>query len=603
VLAVLPGPARAWWNDDWAARKQFAIDTSASGANITEPIGSTAVLIRLHSGNFKLEAAKEDGSDLRFVAADDKTPLKFHLEKFDPLLGEALAWVAITDLRPGARTLLWIYYGNAKAAAAEDVKGTFDSDTALDYHFTEREQPARDSSSGGNQSLGAGKAAEGGIIGRGLRLDGGPPLVIPGGSSLAWAPGGQMTWSAWVKPADPSEGGILFSRREGDSYLVIGLEGGRPFAEVSSPAGPQRASGSTSIAVNSWHLLTVTAGRELAVYLDGIPEGRVQAALPALAGASSLGGEAAPPPPGSPAGPKAERPGTAGAVPFRGEVDELQIARVERPLGFIRVAAIAQGLAPGKLVVAGQEEESGTWANGYMAIILRSVTLDGWVVIGLLGIMAIVSWMVMAGKASYLARVQRANDRFLKKFRGAELTHLVEHNGHLDPGEERALRDSPLHRIYQGGAEEIRKRTDGSRAIHAEAIEAIRATLDAGLVRESQRLNGSMVLLTIAISGGPFLGLLGTVVGVMITFASIAAAGDVNVNAIAPGIAAALVATVAGLAVAIPALFGYNWLLTRVKNDTATLRVFADELVTKIAEAYSERGIAEKRGPHLARAE
>ncbi len=74
-----------------------------------------------------------------------------------------------------------------------------------------------------------------------------------------------------------------------------------------------------------------------------------------------------------------------------------------------------------------------------------------------------------------------------------------------------------------------------------------------------------MVLLTIAISGGPFLGLLGTVIGVMITFAGVAAAGDVNVNAIAPGIAAALVATIAGLAVAIPALFGYNWLITRIK--------------------------------------
>jgi biopolymer transport protein ExbB len=60
------------------------------------------------------------------------------------------------------------------------------------------------------------------------------------------------------------------------------------------------------------------------------------------------------------------------------------------------------------------------------------------------------------------------------------------------------------------------------------------------------------------------------------------------VNAIAPGIAAALVATVAGLAVAIPALFGYNWLLTRIKNVTATLQVFVDELVTKAAEAFAD---------------
>jgi biopolymer transport protein ExbB len=96
-----------------------------------------------------------------------------------------------------------------------------------------------------------------------------------------------------------------------------------------------------------------------------------------------------------------------------------------------------------------------------------------------------------------------------------------------------------------------------------------------------------MVLLTIAISGGPFLGLLGTVVGVMITFAAIAASGDVNVNAIAPGIAAALAATVAGLGVAIPALFGYNWLNTKIKEVNADMRVFVDEFVTRIAEHYS----------------
>jgi biopolymer transport protein ExbB len=73
----------------------------------------------------------------------------------------------------------------------------------------------------------------------------------------------------------------------------------------------------------------------------------------------------------------------------------------------------------------------------------------------------------------------------------------------------------------------------------------------------------------------------------MITFAAIAATGDVNVNAIAPGIAAALAATVAGLAVAIPALFGYNWLASQIKEVVADNRVFIDEFVTKLAERYS----------------
>jgi biopolymer transport protein ExbB len=78
----------------------------------------------------------------------------------------------------------------------------------------------------------------------------------------------------------------------------------------------------------------------------------------------------------------------------------------------------------------------------------------------------------------------------------------------------------------------------------------------------------------------------------MITFAAIAASGDVNVNAIAPGISAALLATVAGLGVAIPALFGYNYLIIRNKNVTANMQVFVDEFITRLAELYSNTGRA-----------
>src|SRR5262249_34841591 len=150
--------------------------------------------------------------------------------------------------------------------------------------------------------------------------------------------------------------------------------------------------------------------------------------------------------------------------------------------------------------------------------------------------------------------------------------------------------NSSLSQVYQAGAEEVKGRINGAGAeqlaLSPKAIESIRARIGAARVRESQKLNRFMVLLTIAISGGPFLGLLGTVVGVMITFAAIAATGDVNVAAIAPGIAAALVATVAGLAVAIPALFAYNYIGARIKNIVADMQVFADEFIARIAEAY-----------------
>ena len=119
------------------------------------------------------------------------------------------------------------------------------------------------------------------------------------------------------------------------------------------------------------------------------------------------------------------------------------------------------------------------------------------------------------------------------------------------------------------------------------AIESVRATLDAAQVRENQKLNRFMVLLTIAISGGPFLGLLGTVIGIMITFASIAATGDVNVNTIAPGVAAALFATVMGLVVAIPSLFGYNFIASRIAARVVAMEVFADQMVGRMHAAFA----------------
>ena len=90
ALVASLAPANAWWNDEWSLRKKITIDASASGANVTDPIGGVPVLVRLHVGNFRFSSAKDDGSDLRFVAGDDKTPLKHHIEKFDSLLGEGL---------------------------------------------------------------------------------------------------------------------------------------------------------------------------------------------------------------------------------------------------------------------------------------------------------------------------------------------------------------------------------------------------------------------------------------------------------------------------------------------------------------------------------
>lgn len=77
---VLPATAHAWWQDDWHYRKQISVDTTPQGAPINEALGRTALLVRLHTGNFTFDGVKEDGADLRFVAADDKTLLNHQIE-------------------------------------------------------------------------------------------------------------------------------------------------------------------------------------------------------------------------------------------------------------------------------------------------------------------------------------------------------------------------------------------------------------------------------------------------------------------------------------------------------------------------------------------
>jgi biopolymer transport protein ExbB len=595
-MLLVPGVARAWWNEEWTARKPIRIDTTAAGSPIGEPIGVAPILVRLHAGNFKFDQAKEDGSDLRFVAGDDKTPLRHHLEKYDALLGEALVWVGVPEVKPGTRNEIWLYWRNPKAVTAEDAKGTFDPATVLVFHFAERNQPPRDSTTWGNQASTAGTSADGALIGRGLKLDGSSSVIIPAGPSLAWLDGSRITWSAWVRPAEAEASGVVFARHDGSNTFAVGFEGGKPYVEIDRGKGAQRSVSAAALPANGWHHLAVTVAEATTLHVDGAPVANLGAALPALNTAATIGGAGAS---------RAADPGgkgTKGAPPaplagFKGDLDELQISKVARPAGFIMLAAVSQGTDPGKLIAAGPDEETGGSGGGYFSILIKSVTLDGWIVIGVLAVMLVVSWVVMIGKAAFLSAVERANAQFLERFHreSADLAGLVDTGDGGALGDPKVLQESPLYKMYGICAEEVRKRTGTGKPLRAESIEAIRASLDAGQVRENQRLSKNLVLLTIAISGGPFLGLLGTVVGVMITFAAIAAAGDVNVNAIAPGIAAALVATVAGLAVAIPALFGYNWLLSRVKNISATLQVFVDELITKVAEAYAERATRDER--------
>jgi biopolymer transport protein ExbB len=563
VLAAVHGPAAAWWNADFKQRTVVTLNTSSAGVTTSEALTGAAVPIRLHSGNFDFLKAKPDGSDLRVVAGDDKTPLKFWVERFDGANELAVVWVQLAAVAPGSdKNLVYVYAGDEKAAADPALSGApvVDSGAALTLRFAEAPgQPPRDAAGASTAAAAVGSEPNG-LIGAAARFDGSQRLALPAPPALRAGPGGAYTAAGWLRPAAP--GGALW--RQGG--FALALEAAGAGAKATVALGGQRIEGG-ELPLGTWvHLAATVGAGKLTLYVNG-----TQAAQADLAGTP---------------------PAVEGEVVlgdgFSGLLDEWQGAAALRSADWLRFARAAQG-ADAKLVAAQLQREGEAAAGeggqpGYMGILVKNLTVDAWVVIALCGVLLVIAGWVMVVKTALVTQLDRGNAAFLKSFRDAA--------DPLGAPGSSVHGSSSLARLFDTGVAQLKHRgigSEGARPLTGASLDAVKASVDADLVRENHSLNSQMVWLTIAISGGPFLGLLGTVVGVMITFAAIAAAGDVNVNAIAPGIAAALLATVAGLAVAIPALFAYNWLTIRMKNITADMQIFVDEFVTRVAERYGER--------------
>jgi biopolymer transport protein ExbB len=576
ALALMPGLSHAWWNGDWDTRKKLTLNTAQ--AAIKEPLTQVPVLVRLHTGNFDFGNVKDNGGDIRFVAEDDKTPLKYHIEKFDAVNEMALVWVQVPKLTPGKSDTIWMYYGNSKATPADDMKATFNTNQVAVFHFDSTDGLPQDrSGNGNNASQSSVKVGDGSLIGRGATFDGGNTITIPASPTIKLVSSQGITVSAWIKTTVVQNNAILFQQQDAAKSISLSISGGKLVAAFGATETPK----TMDVTPGMWHHVALTAGQVLTVYLDGQEISQAPVTLADMQGDITLG------------------------KGFTGEMDEFKLSNVARSADMIKIEAGSQG-ADALLVGYGQDEANGSGGTSYFGTILHSVTTDGWVVIGILIVMAIISWVVMGLKAVVIGRVQKSNKAFLHEYGKLSVTETAkldqeesEEDAEIENsqllialyGKHDHYQDSTLYRIYHTGMQEIKHRFDKVEAsqqyLSPQAIGSIKASLDATLVRENQKLSSLMVLLTIAISGGPFLGLLGTVVGVMITFAAIAATGDVNVAAIAPGIAAALVATVAGLAVAIPALFGYNYLGSLIKNTSADMHIFVDEYISRITESYS----------------
>jgi biopolymer transport protein ExbB len=549
LIGLLPLLTQAAWDPSWTYQQKIKIDTTG----ITQASSDVPVLIRLHSGNFDFLSANIDGADIRFVTADDKTELDYFIEKFDAVNELAIIWVKLPSIDPAVKDASFnLYAGNESATSKSNVKAFFGANAIADFEFSDKALLA-DSISDLAIS-GEVVAQTAGLIGSAATTNG-SPLALPAMPEAFISSTTGFTWSAWIKPSAIPQQASLFKNTDAinlaiqDATLSLTVNGNAVTGGALTPATWQ-------------HVAFTILGNTANLFLNGTQVATTEITAVELPIEAVV------------------------ADGFTGDIDALEMSKVARDANWLSLVPKAQGMDSSLVQVqtaeAGEEVEEEH--AGYLGILINSLTIDAKIVMGILAVMCAISIWVMWNKFSLVTKTDKGNQGFLEMFKNSSSTELL----NLDKKGD--FEHSNLFMLYQAGLREIKKRvsTDGSLKLSGASMDAIKAAIDAELVRETQRQNAGIVLLTIAISGGPFLGLLGTVVGVMITFAAIAAAGDVNVNAIAPGIAAALLATVAGLAVAIPALFAYNYLASRIKNITIAMQIFVDEFITRTAELYGK---------------
>jgi biopolymer transport protein ExbB len=589
VLAVLlPAQAEAWWDQAWSYRMKVSLDATAV---MSAQLDQVPVAVRLHNGNFAFFGCNQDGSDIRFVAADDKTPLPYHIDRYDAANGIAVVWVRLPNVgSKDAPGYFWLYYGNPEAKDAQNAGETYDRNQSLVLHFGGKEDSPRDSSAYANHPV-AMKAVvtSAGVIDSALKLDGQTGLRIPASPSMRLTANQGFSLSVWVKPDSAATESVLYAQREGKRALMVVLDAKGVYARIEHGNGGMTETPHVALTPGAWQHLGVIAAGRLALFVGGREAASAAGRMEDMGGDVLLGMEG------------------DGRRGMAGELDELQMSNIARSAAWMRIVA-AQG-PDGTLLSYGEEEAEGTGGGsaygGILKVLADSVSPEGWVIIALTVLLGLISLEAGVTKALYLGRMEKANRVFLSRMNSLPLDPSSgPGNAPLLEGQtDKDIRDSSLLRLYQRAMSELKRILEIHQqqgygwSLTPQGVEALRSSLDVALVDEIGRMNDKLTLLTLAVSGGPFLGLLGTVVGIMITFTMIAASGDVNVNTIAPGVAAALTTTVVGLMIAIPAMFGYNHLATRVRNLTSAKEVFADELVGKIALAYALKGENAKTQP------
>ena len=237
-------------------------------------------------------------------------------------------------------------------------------------------------------------------------------------------------------------------------------------------------------------------------------------------------------------------------------------------------------------------------ATGGLVFAFNHATVAGKLILLLLAIGSIFSWSIMLTKLRVIRFARKQNVRFLAAFRqDRQPLRLFEKNARFT--------GSPVFNVYRAGCEEMAFQLLGSAEVDdtfrarlgiAEKISpaqmgAVNAAMERAVGETALALESQMILLATAVSGSPFLGLLGTVWGVMDAFTGVAEAGAPNLASMAPGVSGALITTVTALCVAIPAMFGYNFLVTSIRAAVVEMDNFAAELASEFEHKYVDHGV------------
>lgn len=247
-------------------------------------------------------------------------------------------------------------------------------------------------------------------------------------------------------------------------------------------------------------------------------------------------------------------------------------------------------------------------ANSALQFAIQKATPEGKITMTALLLLSLFSWTIIITKIRQLMIARKWTNKFMEAYGSTRDPMDIKRKGEEFEG-------APAYQLYIRGADEVDyhlknnpvkvepriisysdptlepgntdmlSRTRKTK-INVASFEAVKVVMEEAAAAQAMALEKGMIVLSTAVAGGPFIGLLGTVWGVMETFAGIASAGSASLTAMAPGVAGALICTVIGLLVAIPAMFSYNFMVTTIRSITQELDGFAARYANQLEHTY-----------------